>query len=293
MGPKTAVGEGDLFQHPLREQINLKHPLVRLADLINWDRLGTSMSASFVSRKGRPATSPRLIAGLLNLQHAFDLSVHQPLSASNPRCTTTARRCHAGSLKLTASAHGTTEDDRGKSMAVQKRFGILHREMREYLNNFPHLAGTIHAFCGDERGHRRLLRALNDVASDPGDERSDARLAQQKPTRAVPHPLRAIPSTRSLRDAAHYQQMGSQLTCCRTASVTNLPWTRRACKCSECASTCGLARQKMFRLFVRHGSNAAMHLQRCYACPLNSTSRTTHFSAAAARSSRTVSARSS
>ncbi|MGF6537309.1 hypothetical protein OKW32_000595 [Paraburkholderia youngii] len=46
----------------------------RLADLINWDRLGTSMSASFVSRKGRPATSPRLIAGLWYLQHAFDLS---------------------------------------------------------------------------------------------------------------------------------------------------------------------------------------------------------------------------
>ncbi|MGF6292815.1 IS5 family transposase [Paraburkholderia youngii] len=74
MGPKTAVREGDLFRHPLREQINLKHPLVRLADLINWDRLGTSMSASFVSRKGRPATSPRLIAGLWYLQHAFDLS---------------------------------------------------------------------------------------------------------------------------------------------------------------------------------------------------------------------------
>jgi IS5 family transposase len=32
------------------------------------------MSESFVSRAGRPATSPRLIAGLLYLQHAFDLS---------------------------------------------------------------------------------------------------------------------------------------------------------------------------------------------------------------------------
>ncbi|WP_233808643.1 IS5 family transposase [Paraburkholderia sp. HP33-1] len=74
MGPKTPVTEGDFFRQPLREQINLKHPLVRLADLINWDRLGVAMSESFVSRKGRPATSPRLIAGLLYLQHAFDLS---------------------------------------------------------------------------------------------------------------------------------------------------------------------------------------------------------------------------
>jgi IS5 family transposase len=27
MGPKTPVPEQDFFQHPLREQINLKHPL--------------------------------------------------------------------------------------------------------------------------------------------------------------------------------------------------------------------------------------------------------------------------
>lgn len=74
MGPKTPVTEGDFFRQPLREQINLKHPLVRLADLINWDRLSLAMSESFVSGKGRPATSPRLIAGLLYLQHAFDLS---------------------------------------------------------------------------------------------------------------------------------------------------------------------------------------------------------------------------
>ncbi|RQU49427.1 IS5 family transposase [Burkholderia cenocepacia] len=74
MGPKTPAPEGDFFRQPLREQINLKHPLVRLADLIDWDRLGAAMSASFVSNRGRPATSPRLIAGLLYLQHAFDLS---------------------------------------------------------------------------------------------------------------------------------------------------------------------------------------------------------------------------
>ena len=32
------------------------------------------MADQFKSRTGRPATSPRLIAGLLYLQHAFDLS---------------------------------------------------------------------------------------------------------------------------------------------------------------------------------------------------------------------------
>lgn len=74
MGPKAPVTEVDLFRHPLLEQINAKHPLVRLADLIDWPRLSAAMSESFTSRRGRPATSARLIAGLLYLQHAFDLS---------------------------------------------------------------------------------------------------------------------------------------------------------------------------------------------------------------------------
>src|SRR5262249_26978764 len=54
---------------PSSEQINVKHPLVRLAGLINWDRLGASMSASFVSRKGRPGGEP-VLAGL----HRRDVS---------------------------------------------------------------------------------------------------------------------------------------------------------------------------------------------------------------------------
>jgi len=74
MGPKAPVAKQDFFRQPLLEQINLKHPLVQLAGLINWERLDMAMSESFKSRVGRPATSPRLIAGLLYLQHAFDLS---------------------------------------------------------------------------------------------------------------------------------------------------------------------------------------------------------------------------
>lgn len=74
ISPKTPVPEGDFLRQPLREQINLKHPLARLADLIDWERLNAAMSASFVSHRGRPTTSSRLIAGLLCLQRAFDLA---------------------------------------------------------------------------------------------------------------------------------------------------------------------------------------------------------------------------
>jgi IS5 family transposase len=44
MGPKACVTQRDFFRQPLLEQINLKHPLVRLAGLIDWERLGTAMS---------------------------------------------------------------------------------------------------------------------------------------------------------------------------------------------------------------------------------------------------------
>lgn len=38
MGPKPLMPQsGELFRQTLREQINLKHPLVQLADLIDWD----------------------------------------------------------------------------------------------------------------------------------------------------------------------------------------------------------------------------------------------------------------
>lgn len=75
MGPKPSTPQsGELFRQTLREQINLKHPLVRLSDLIQWERVDAIVTPQFQSRTGRPATSPRLVAGLLYLQHAFDLS---------------------------------------------------------------------------------------------------------------------------------------------------------------------------------------------------------------------------
>jgi seryl-tRNA synthetase len=35
-------------------------------------------------------------------------------------------------------------------------------ERSGFLNSFPHLAGTIHSFAGDERAHRELLQAVED-----------------------------------------------------------------------------------------------------------------------------------
>ena len=75
MGPKGKhPTTGDLFRQPLVDLINEKHPLVRLAELIDWSIFETRWSAFFPSKTGRPATPPRLVAGLLYLQHTFACS---------------------------------------------------------------------------------------------------------------------------------------------------------------------------------------------------------------------------
>ena len=75
MGPKGKhPSTGELFQQPLSELINLQHPLVKLAELIDWSVFETRWAVFFPSRTGRPASSPRLIAGLLYLQHTFACS---------------------------------------------------------------------------------------------------------------------------------------------------------------------------------------------------------------------------
>ncbi|CAB3804996.1 Amino acid--[acyl-carrier-protein] ligase [Paraburkholderia ultramafica] len=66
-------------------------------------------------------------------------------------------------------------------------------EDSEYLKSFPNLAGTIHSFCGNDMGHRRLLRALDDAMTESDEERSDAWMAQQKPTRVVLTPAACYP----------------------------------------------------------------------------------------------------
>ena len=64
----------DLFRQRLDEQINLMHPLVRLAGLIDWAEIHRSFAVRFLSDRGRPALPPRLVGGLLYLQHALDAS---------------------------------------------------------------------------------------------------------------------------------------------------------------------------------------------------------------------------
>ena len=54
--------------------IDPRHELVKLAALIDWEVFDREWVGFFPSTTGRPATPPRLVAGLLYLQHAYRLS---------------------------------------------------------------------------------------------------------------------------------------------------------------------------------------------------------------------------
>ena len=56
MGPKPASPRTEaLFINRLDELINLKHPLVRLASLIDWSEIERTFGAHFTSARGHPA----------------------------------------------------------------------------------------------------------------------------------------------------------------------------------------------------------------------------------------------
>ena len=54
--------------------IDMRHELVKLAALIDWEFFERKWAGLFPSHTGRLATSPRLLAGLLYLQHTYRLS---------------------------------------------------------------------------------------------------------------------------------------------------------------------------------------------------------------------------
>ena len=75
MSPKPSQPQTvELFRARLDEQISMRHPLVRLAGLIDWNEIERTFAVSFTSGRGRPALPARLVAGLLYLQHTFDAS---------------------------------------------------------------------------------------------------------------------------------------------------------------------------------------------------------------------------
>ena len=76
------------------------------------------------------------------------------------------------------------EDHHAETLRFPPAIGQHDFETSEYLKSFPQLAGTIHSFCGDDRGHRRLLARLEDK-----EDWTD----QQQPTGMVLTPAACYP----------------------------------------------------------------------------------------------------
>jgi IS5 family transposase len=69
-----ATEQDDLLRPRLVDMIDMRHELVKLAELIDWEWFEREWAEFFPSKEGRPATHPRLVAGLMYLQHVYRLA---------------------------------------------------------------------------------------------------------------------------------------------------------------------------------------------------------------------------
>jgi transposase, IS5 family len=76
MRPKDRrdTGQTDLLRSRLDAIIDMAHPLVKLAQTIDWSFLQERFGAVYEDKPGRPPLPTRLMAGLAILKHTYDLS---------------------------------------------------------------------------------------------------------------------------------------------------------------------------------------------------------------------------
>ena len=72
--PLDPKPQDDLFKIRLDDLVNKNHALVRMAEVMHWDLLDDELGAEFCATAGAPALPTRLMAGLMYLQHTYNLS---------------------------------------------------------------------------------------------------------------------------------------------------------------------------------------------------------------------------
>ena len=72
--PSVAAAQPDLFQTELKAIINLRHPLVKLAQEFNWDAFEQQLQPTYSPVMGAPGINTRLMVALHFLKHQHDLS---------------------------------------------------------------------------------------------------------------------------------------------------------------------------------------------------------------------------
>ena len=72
--------QGNLFRVELVDVVDRRHPLVRLADEVEWGRFEEAFGVTYAEGVGRPGVPTRLMVALHYLKYAFDLSDEQVLA---------------------------------------------------------------------------------------------------------------------------------------------------------------------------------------------------------------------
>ena len=67
-------GQDDLFRTRLDQIIDLRHPLVQLGGLIDWQTIESKLGEVYADGPGQPPLPTRLMAGLAILKHMHNLS---------------------------------------------------------------------------------------------------------------------------------------------------------------------------------------------------------------------------
>ncbi len=76
MKPRETEKSGveDLFRERLENLLDLRHPLAKLAEAVEWPVFEEAFGQSYDVEQGRPGVPIRLMVGLQYLKHAFDRS---------------------------------------------------------------------------------------------------------------------------------------------------------------------------------------------------------------------------
>src|SRR3546814_11507544 len=91
MAPKKpGQSSDDLFRNRLEAMIDMDHPLVKLAGLVDWSRFDVAFGR-FYTQKGRPGLPTRLMAGLHLLKHMEGLSDRSEERRVGKECVSTCR----------------------------------------------------------------------------------------------------------------------------------------------------------------------------------------------------------
>ena len=118
-------------------------------------------------------------------------------------------------------------------------------EKTDYLDSFPHLAGTVFSFFGKDKRRARRCRAKVHAGEPWGDT--------QGMTDVLPQPGRLLPGLPELRRHAARERALDHDDRTGCTGTSRRP-SRRACSRSACASSC--ARH------ARHGRRVARHVAR-------------------------------